>query len=133
MNHQANGLWFVAVGLPLFSLIILLLFWSDRRARRILRDWAGSHGWKLISEEHCWFMFTPFWWRTSKAQIVFRIKVEDFDRNVLTGYARIGGWFLGVLTDDVLVKWDQPYALSGPKGFPITPNAANDQTHDPSR
>jgi hypothetical protein len=76
------------------------------RSRTILERWADRDGYVIVSAERCWFWRGPFWLRSDREQVVYRVVVRDREGRTLSGYVRCGGWFLGVLSDDVAVEWD---------------------------
>jgi hypothetical protein len=81
--------------------------WHFRRGRTMLADWAAREGVELLSAERCMFWTGPFWWRTGKDNIVYRVRVRGRDGRERSGYARCGGLFLGMLSDQVTVVWDE--------------------------
>lgn len=80
--------------------------WTLRRARSMLNDWADENGYRPVEIEWRWLRHGPFWWRTSRGQVVFRIAVQDSEGRSLHGYARCGGFLFGVLAKRVTVIWD---------------------------
>lgn len=88
------------------ALAIALWAWHFSRSRQILQSWAARSGLELLQAERRLFFRGPFWWRTGKGQEVFRIVVRDAAGQQRSGHARIGGWFLGMLSDHVEVRWD---------------------------
>ena len=48
----------------------------------------------------------PFFWTTSKTQVVYRIVVSDAAGQQRSGYARVGGFMTGLLSEKVDVRWD---------------------------
>ncbi|HKB39202.1 MAG TPA: hypothetical protein VKD72_22380 [Gemmataceae bacterium] len=91
----------VAVGISVAAMV-----WRYQRADQMLRDWAGREGYQLLSASQCWFWRGPYWFRTTKSQMVYRVTVRDQYGEVRSGYARLGGWFLGMWSDEVDVTWD---------------------------
>ncbi|HEX8911507.1 MAG TPA: hypothetical protein VF796_04035 [Humisphaera sp.] len=109
---------------PVFVVIALLvglvsIAWNSGAGERMLDRWAAANGYTLLSAEHRWLAQGPFWWRTSKNQSVYRISVRDAAGEVRTGWARCGGWFLGMMSDQVDVEWDAPPDRREPPGFPV--------------
>jgi hypothetical protein len=56
-------------------------------------------------------------WRASKAQSVFRIAVQYPDGTTAAGWAKLGTWAFGLLSDVVNVRWDE--TKTEPPGFPV--------------
>jgi hypothetical protein len=55
--------------------------------------------------------------RASKGQSVFRIAVQYPDGTTATGWAKLGTWAFGLLSDVVNVRWDNEKPQ--PPGFPV--------------
>jgi len=57
----------------------------------------------------------------SRSQKVYRIKVRDNQGEILAGWARVGGWWFGLFSNTVVVKWDSELAPGKPlvPGVPI--------------
>ena len=79
--------------------------WHFQRAARILGRWAADNGYDLLTIEHRFFRLGPFWWRTSKGQVVYWVVVQDRSGVQRAGYVRVGSWFFGVLSDTADVIW----------------------------
>ena len=92
--------------LVLLLVVGLAIYGTLARSREILEAWARGEGYRLLGAERAWLWRGPFWLRSSNSQHVFRIRVEDEDGAVREGYARVGGWFFGIFTDAVAVRWD---------------------------
>ena len=98
-----------AVGFLFFIFLILAIAFSFARfakASSILGNWAAQNGYRLIESERTTFFRGPFSFRTSKSQVVYRFVVEDSAGTRHAGYARVGGWFMGTLSDQVDIEWD---------------------------
>jgi hypothetical protein len=102
---DSSSLFVGALMLVVIGFAIVSMVWRQQRADEMLRQWAGRNGYELLSAEYCWFWRGPYWLGTSKSQMVYRIQVRAGDE-VRSGYARLGGWFLGMWSDEVDVSWD---------------------------
>ncbi len=89
-----------------FAVVIGVTVMIVSRARGILERWAEAAGLRIESSQVRWIRRGPFFFRTSRAQIVFRIEVIEPDGRMRAGWARVGGALSGVLSDDVSVMWD---------------------------
>lgn len=87
-------------------LAVLSLAWSFSRANEIRARWAAQHGFEILSATYCWFWRGPFWWRSTDGQFVFRIVVRDRDGRQRSGWLRCGSWFLGLLSREATVVWE---------------------------
>jgi hypothetical protein len=84
------------------------LAWRFHRCNNLLRAWADRNGFRLIRKEYCWVRKGPFYWTTSKSQTVYRVTVEDWDGEHRGGWVRCGSWWLGLWSDKVEARWDDP-------------------------
>jgi hypothetical protein len=85
-----------------------LLGWG----KAMLERWAAAQGLTLINAETCLLDRGPYsLWRSSRHQVVFRVKVREAAGDEKSGYACCGGSWLGTLTDKVDVTWD-PQGMS---------------------
>jgi hypothetical protein len=98
-------LQFFAV-VALLGVVVLAIVWHYRRAASLLRQWAERNGYRLVSSEYRLFVRGPFFWTTSKGQVVYRVTVQDAQGNTRSGWVRCGGWFLGLFSDHVEARWD---------------------------
>lgn len=73
---------------------------------RILEGWAAANGYQLLSRENCWFFKGPYFWSATRGQQVFRFTARDSAGLVRGGYAKCGGYWLGTLSDQIDVTWD---------------------------
>lgn len=85
-------------------LAVVTHFW---RAKVLLDRWAARSGYTITSAQYRFLRKGPFFLRSGKGNAVYRIAVVDRQGYVRSGYARCGGYWLGMwLTDDVTVEWD---------------------------
>ena len=99
----------VAQGAAMLALVgvvvVLLVVWSHGRAQALLRGWAERNGYRLLHQECRYFFKGPFFWTSGRNQVVYRVTVEDAAGR-RSGFVRVGGWFFGLLSDQVEVRWD---------------------------
>jgi hypothetical protein len=95
----------IVVFLIFGALILLLTRWQLRRGREMLESWCGRAGYDLVSAHHRLLFRGPYFW-ASKGQMVYKISARDRGGRVHSGYARCGGYWLGVFTEKVDVRWD---------------------------
>ncbi len=97
-------------GMLVFVLLAMIVgflwWWHFTRSRNMVEQWARSNGLELIGAERRFLRRGTYWWRTGKGQEVFHITVRDSSGQVRRGYVRVGGWFLGLLSDQIDVEWD---------------------------
>lgn len=119
---MAPFLFIVCIG----TFVALIIWWTNSGAQSMLNGWAHENGYEIVSREHRWIRKGPFFWKSSKNQIVFYVTVSDSEGKVRTGYVRCGGYFIGLLGKQVDVIWDnepQTQAVSEPQSSP-RPKAA---------
>lgn len=95
----------VAAGVLLGIGGIALLSWSWDKSERMLREWAATNGYRVVDFERRWLRQGPFFVFSSKNQTVFYVTLADRESHVRHAYVRCGGWFLGMLSDQVNVEW----------------------------
>jgi hypothetical protein len=110
---------------------LVAVAWRFSRGSDMLEDWAKEHGYRLLEKEYCWFSKGPFVWTSNRNQNVYRITVADTNGRMLRGWARCGGWFLGLWTHDVEVHWDEQQEPET-RGFPVIMPDADRSDHRPS-
>jgi hypothetical protein len=77
----------------------------DRLARAKIDEWANERGLTVLSCEMSAFGL-PWVLKKSASQSVCRIEVRDPSGTCLRGWIRVGGFFFGLLSDRVEVRWD---------------------------
>ena len=96
-----------AVLLPLVAtaaIMINILYY--RRGRQLLSDWADERGIRIIWKERRYLRTGPFFLRSSRGQIIYRIVAMNPDGIRRKGGVRIGGFLFGVLSRKISVIWD---------------------------
>jgi hypothetical protein len=101
-NNGANMLM-----IPLIMLVAAFSFcWHFRRSRSVLDQWAEKNGFEILHSEYRHLFKGPFTLWSSKDQTVYRVRVRDREGTERSGWVRCGGWFLGLMSDRIEVKWD---------------------------
>lgn len=99
--------WFPLVIFIMFAVVIASLVWQTARSRELLDGWAQREGLQLLQVERRYMRRGPFFWSTSKGQEVFFVQVLDSrSGQVRPAWVRVGGWWRGLLSDQVDVRWD---------------------------
>ncbi len=80
--------------------------WSVSRGRQMLDQWAQVNGYRIVSSEVRWFRRGPFFWTTSKGQMVYHVVVLTPGGQTRRGYVRCGSFFWGLWKDKVEERWD---------------------------
>ncbi len=102
-SHNAG---IVFGGILIAVLVIFSLVWGNSRGTSILETWAREQGYEVLSQEECWIFRGPFFWSSSKGQKIYKVALRNREGQVRTGYARCGGYWLGLFSDAVEVRWD---------------------------
>ncbi len=97
----------VVLILALGAVATLAIVWHFSRSSDLLHQWAERHGYRIVQQEYRNFFKGPFFWTSSKGQTVYYVTVEDRAGHRRNGWVRCGGWFLGLLSNDVEVRWDE--------------------------
>src|SRR4051812_27160931 len=66
----------------------------------LLPKWAERNGLRILKKESRYFFRGPFFWNSSRHQLVYRITVEDPAGHRKNGWVCLGGWFYGPLFSD---------------------------------
>jgi hypothetical protein len=101
-------LLFIAV---LILLMIPILAWHFRRSKEMVERWAAANAFEIIAMERRLLRVGPFFWRRSRGHEVFYIVVRNARGEQHMAYVRTGGWFLGQLSEQVSVEWDDAGAM----------------------
>ena len=96
---------------PLFIILFIVfaigaVIWHFSRSGTILNHWAQANGYEIVSLKRCWFWRGPFFF-SSKSQEVYYVTVRTADGEERRGWVCCGSWFLGMLSDQAFVKWDE--------------------------
>ncbi len=87
-------------------LAILVWAWQVRRSRELVYRWATTHAYTIDAIERRYFRAGPFFWRRGRGHEVFHVLVRTASGAQRGAYVRTGGWFLGQLSGEVVVRWD---------------------------
>jgi hypothetical protein len=101
--RDLQGLFVLAA---LAAVMILSVWWHFGRSGSLLRQWAARNDYRIIRKEYRSFFKGPFFWTSTKGQVVYYVVVEDSAGASRSGWVRCGGWWFGLLSDNVEVRWD---------------------------
>ncbi|MEO8604264.1 MAG: hypothetical protein ABI629_16935 [bacterium] len=97
---------FLLVAIAVIGLSVVFDRHRAQRAQAILADWMRENGWQLVSSTRRWLPPWSLLFRVSRYQLVFRVEAHDAQGRRSTGFAVCGGWWLGLFTERVDVRWD---------------------------
>lgn len=103
---MGQHLFTVLVSILIIGIALASRAWSRQRAANLLTSWATAHSYQLLRSEPRYLRTGPYFWRHARGQLVFYIDVIDVRGSRRSGYARLGGWFMGLLSNQVDVTWD---------------------------
>ena len=106
MNASNDHFFPVLLGIGFIIIAILAIWWHYSRASELLEEWARRHRYHILRQEYCYFFKGPFFWSSSKNQVVYYVTIEDRDGRQRTGWVRCGGFFFGLFSDNVEVSWE---------------------------
>jgi hypothetical protein len=80
---------------------------SRLRSNSLLQAWADENGYTILRREYRVLFKGPYTWTSRRGQTVCRVAVQDKAGHVLGGWVRCGGRWLGLLSPEVDVRWDE--------------------------
>lgn len=96
-----------AVALSLLSAFALFaLWWQNSRAELLLERWCRHTGFDLLHRRYCWIPGGPFGMAVFTGQWVYRVRLRNRAGRVRDGTVCVGSALLGVISDQVEVRWD---------------------------
>jgi hypothetical protein len=94
------------VVLAVIAIAITSLRWQSRRSNDLIDQWAAANNLRILQKESRLMFRGPMFWTTSKNQTVYRITAVDQYGNQRSGWVRCGGWWWGLHSDKITVRWD---------------------------
>ena len=104
--QSQNDIWIPVFLVAVIAIVILAWVWHFSRARSILQKWADDNGYQLLQAEYRWFRKGPFFWTTSRDQVVYYVVVLDPLGRERKGWVKCGSWLFGMLSNKADVRWD---------------------------
>ncbi|MCU0491544.1 MAG: hypothetical protein MUD01_08150 [Chloroflexaceae bacterium] len=92
--------------LIMVGVAVLSIYWTYSRSSSMLEEWAAANNLTILSSERRYMRRGPFFWSTSRGQEVFYVRLRDSSGMQRAAYVRVGGWFLGLMSDNVEVRWE---------------------------
>jgi hypothetical protein len=80
---------------PLFLIVVFLAFgvvmtiWTFVRGRQILEGWAAENGYQLDSAQSRWLRCGPFFWTSSKGQMICYVVIRLPDGRTRRGWGTV--------------------------------------------
>jgi len=91
--------------IPFFGLVVGTLFYSHYRwAKRRLLVWARDNNVRIVQDQYRMFLRGPF--DSVGKYAVFRISAKDKQGEERVGWVRLGGFFVGLWSEDSKVIWE---------------------------
>jgi hypothetical protein len=96
-----------AIALSLVTALALFaVWWQNSRAEAMLDEWCRHTGFDLLERRYCWIPSGPFALAPLHGQWVFRVTLRTRAGRVRSGLVCCGSMLLGVLAEEVDVRWD---------------------------
>jgi hypothetical protein len=110
--------WAAVILVPIIAILgIWFLVRREKRKTKMLNRWAAEQGVRLIDRDERGMVRGPYFWGTAGGQVVYRVAAEFPGGEIRHGWVRLGTWPVGLLSNEVDVKWDVP--KKEPPGFPV--------------
>lgn len=99
----------------IFMVIFITVFMTviTKMAKARLKEWAAGNGYELLECDYRHIKIGPYHRKqffVGKGNfLIFRIEVRTRDGEAKKGWARVGDYFLGTLSDKVDVLWDDEH------------------------
>lgn len=96
----------------IFIICASVLLWASRefskKAKAILQKWADKNGFQILQCKRKFFVTGPFaWWKTSRNQYVYFLRIRERDGQERSAWTRIGDYATGILYgEQIEVKWN---------------------------
>lgn len=87
-------------------IVAIILIATENTGRSMLQRWAANNDLRLIKFSPRYWRRGPFFWTTSKNQLVYRITAQTRDGQTYEGWARCGSWMWGIWVNQVEARWD---------------------------
>ena len=87
--------------------IILLHIKQNKRSKVNLEIWLNNNQFRLIAIERRYLRRGPYLWKSSKAQVIFRIYLTNNEDEEKIAWVKCGSYFKGAaFSDDLEVIFD---------------------------
>jgi hypothetical protein len=103
---RGDSLLLFVLVLTMIGIAGFTLAWQSSRSQSLMTHWAAQHGYQILHYEYRTFRRGPFFWTTSKGQTVYYVEVLDTQGKRRNGWLRCGGRFLGLMSEQVEVRWE---------------------------
>jgi hypothetical protein len=124
LNFVCGGICIAAWLTPIAIFSYKAMKKQREKSALLLKNWATKSVYTLLRQEAR--SFGPFFGKSSN-QHVYYIIVEDREGQRRRGWALCGGWFTGLMSEQVKVKWDQ----TGPETMPLPPQTPTPPQNNP--
>jgi hypothetical protein len=95
-----------AVILGVLVLMVIIIAWRAQRSHGLLAHWAEENGYQILRQEHRLLRRGPYFFSATSDQAVYYVVVTDHFGRERRGYVRLGGWLLGLFSNQVDVQWE---------------------------
>lgn len=102
-----ENLWPLLLVATFVIFAVAMTIWTFSRSREMLEQWARDNGHQLLEYKFRWLRKGPFFFTSSKNQMVYYVKVKIPDGQIKTGWVRCGSFWWGILTEKAEVRWEE--------------------------
>ena len=85
--------------------VVLTTIWQFTKSDSLIENWAIENSYQILKQENRLLRRGPFFWTTTKGQVVYYVLLLDPQGNKRNAWVRCGSFWLGVLSDDVEIQW----------------------------
>jgi hypothetical protein len=110
------GLFIILVlGVLVFlGLALCGVFWEAHRSGEMISRWAADQGYEVIEKKAPIINLGPFRWENPRGRTFYHITVRDSEGQTRAGWVSCGAEWLGLLSNKVVIRWDEGEARSAP-------------------
>jgi hypothetical protein len=97
---------------PIVFVIVIILIavlsmsFRSSRSGSMLEQWAQDNEVTLLSQDYRTFFKGPYFWTSTKGQMIFYVTVQDRHARIRHAWVRCGGYWMGMLSDHIDVVWE---------------------------
>ena len=81
------------LALVVMSFCLGMLIWTFSRSRQMLERWAADNSYEILSSQLRWLRKGPFFWTSSKGQVVYYVAVRTPEGHTKRGWVRRGSFW----------------------------------------
>ena len=87
--------------------LTLVMTFHKNSGLKEIEKWAKKEGLEILSSEYRWVKRGPYFISSSNLQRIYYLTVKDKSDNTRTCWVKVGGFFLGLLSDTIHISWEK--------------------------